>query len=106
MVFSGGGLDQRTDFRTTGKRQKINFGVGGERGARFLPKAGNDVERTFRKSRFDCKLCDPQRHQAGLLGRLDHCRIAHRKSRRHCSAEHLTRVVPRNDMSGHTERFV
>ena len=75
----------------------------GERGTRFFAQAGDDVQRAVRQARFGGQLGEAQRRQAGVFGGLEHRRVAHRQRRRNRSADHLRRVVPRDDVRGHAQ---
>jgi hypothetical protein len=81
--------------------EKVDAGMRAQRGARFFAKSGDHVERALGQSGFCGELCEPESRQVCILGRLEHRGISHGKGRRQGPADHLSRVVPRNDVTGH-----
>ena len=66
-----------------------------ERRARLLAEPGHDIERAFGKPGLRRELREPQRREAGVLGRLHHAGVADRERGGDGAAEHLARIVPR-----------
>ena len=79
--------------------------MGGERRARLLAEARNDIERAGGKAGLARQIGERERGQAGLLGRLQHAGVAHRQRRADGAPADLHRVVPRHDMAGHAVRL-
>ncbi len=98
-------LDQRPDRNRAGEGKVAHAGMGGERGARLLAEAGNDVERACRKTRFPRQIGERERGEAGFLRRLEHAGVAHRQRRADGAPGNLHRIVPRHDMPGDAMGF-
>ena len=98
-------LHQGADLVAAGERDEVDAGVRRERRAGFLAEAGDDVERAVGQPRCRRQLGEAQRRQAGVLGRREHCRVAHGERWRVGAADHLRRVVPRDDVGGDAERL-
>ena len=94
-------LDQRPDRDRAGEGKVADAGMGGERRARLLAEAGNDVERAGRKTRFPRQIGERERGEAGFLRRLQDAGVAHRQRRADGAPGDLHRIVPRHDMPGH-----
>ena len=74
-------LHQRPDRDRAGKGKMPHPGVGGERRARLLAEARNDIERARRKTRFPREVSKGERSEAGFLRRLQDAGVAHRQRR-------------------------
>ncbi len=105
MVLGGHLRDQLAGGRRTRKRDVIDARMAGERGARFMAVAGDDVERAGRQPGLGGQFGDAQHGQARVLGRLDHARVAGRERRADAAPEDLHRVVPRHDVARDAVRF-
>ena len=79
--------------------------MGGQRCAGFFAQAGDHIEGTGGQARFQGQLSDAQGRQAGVFSRLEHGAIAHGQGGCNGAAEHLRRVVPRNDVGRHAQGF-
>ena len=101
----GRSLDERPDCDRAGEGKMPDPGVGGERRAGHFAEARHDIERARRKARLAREIGERQRSQAGLLGGLQHARVAHRQRRADGAPGDLHRIVPRHDMAGHPMRL-
>ena len=89
------------DLGAAGEREEIDAGMGGERRARLLAEARHDVERALGKAGFGREFRQPQRREAGVLGRLHHARVADRERRRRSVRPNIwLGIVPGNDVAG------
>ena len=75
-------LHQRADLRRAGEGDEVDAGMGGKRRAGFLAEPGDNVDGTRRKAGLERQLGEPEHGQAGVLGRLQHRRVAGGKRRR------------------------
>ena len=95
-------LHDRADFGRAGEGDHVDAGMRGQRRAGFLAEARDDIDR----ARAECPASsrdrrEQDRRHAGFLGGLQHDRVAGGERRRERAAEHLRRIVPRQDMRGH-----
>ena len=98
-------LHQRADRDRTGEGEVSDAGVGGERRARLLAEARDDVERACGKTRLPREVRERERGEAGFLRGLKHTGVAHRERRADRAAGDLHRIVPGHDMSGDAVRL-
>jgi hypothetical protein len=104
-VLRGRGLDQPTGADRAGERQMGDARMRRERRAGLLAEPGDDVQRAVRQPGLDADPGEREHRQAGLLGRLQHARIAHRERGADAAPDDLHRVVPRHDVAGHAVRL-
>ena len=97
--------DGRARRRRARERDVVDARMPRERRARFVPVAGDDVERAVRQAGFRRQFRDAQQRQARVLGRLHDARVAGRERRADAAPENLQRIVPRHDMARHAVRL-
>ncbi len=71
----------------------------------LVPETRDDIDRAFRKTCFGSEFGDAQYGQTGILGRLQHGRVAHGQCGTKGAARHLRRIIPGNHMPGNAERL-
>ena len=98
-------LHQRPDRDRAGEGKVADAGMGGERRARLLAEARDDVERAGRKTRLPRQVGERERGEAGFLRRLQDAGVAHRQRRADGAPGDLHRIVPRHDMPGDAMRL-
>ena len=87
-----------------GERHLGDDRMAGERGA-DIAIALHDVEEAVRQAGLGVDLGERQRGERGVLGRLEHHRVAHGERRRGLPAGALDRIVPRADADADAERL-
>jgi hypothetical protein len=80
-------------------------GVRGQRGAGFFAQARHDIQRPRWQARRLRDAGKGQRAEAGLFGRLEDARVAHRQCGAHAAADDLHRIVPGHDVRRHAMRL-
>ena len=98
-------LYQRAHFGRPREGYKVNVVVRGQRSTGFFTQPGHHIERAIGQAGFAGNIAKRQWREASVFGRLEHGRIAHGKRRHDRAAEHLRRVIPRQDMGGDTIRL-
>ena len=97
--------DQPPDFAGAGEGDLVDAGMGGERGARGLAEAGDDVDHAVGEASLKDELPEAQRRQRRLLGGFEHDRAAGRERGRELPRRHHQRRVPRDDLPDHADRL-
>jgi hypothetical protein len=104
VVARRGGLDEDAHLRAAGKRNEIDARMLRECASRNATEARHNVDRPFGEADLRRHLGDAQGREARLLRRLDNRRIADSERRSQRAAKHLGRIVPGDDVAGHTMR--
>ena len=98
-------LHQRAHLGRPREGHKVNVVVRGQRSTGFFAQPGHHIERAIGQAGFPGNIAKRQWREASVFGRLEHGRIAHGERRHDRAAEHLRRVVPRQDVGGDTIRL-
>ena len=93
------------DFDRPGERDLVDIHVQAQGFSSLFAKAVDHVEHPRRPAGLHEQLGHEQGAQRGLLGGLEHHRIAGGQRRRHLPGRHHQRVVPRHDAPDHAERL-
>jgi hypothetical protein len=104
-AVGGGVRDEGPDLSRSDEADRVDAGMCGKGGARFGTGAGHDIEHTGRQPRVRC---DPGEFDGGagsFVGRLEDDGVACRDCGSHRPRGELHRVVPRDDVARHSERF-
>ena len=103
--LTGVAQHQLADFGRAREAHHVDIAVQGESLARLFAEAGDDVEHSGRQPRLQRELTQANRGQRGLLGRLQHDRVAGQQRRRELPRTDDERVVPGNDGRDDSERL-
>src|SRR5579864_2512929 len=94
--------DDLADRGASGESNFVDTGMRDERGARSFTEAIDDVHHAGRQANLREPVRGFERGQWGLLGRLENARAAGRKCGREFPCGHEQRIVPRNNLAGHS----
>ena len=98
-------VDDLAHLGGTGEGDLGNTVGAGQRGARFLTHAVDDVQYARRDEVAD-QIHQVQDRRRGLLRRLEHNGVARSQRRGELPGSHEQREVPRDDLADHAERLV
>src|SRR5205809_706060 len=101
----GAAHDDLPNLDAAGERDFINVCVLDERGARGFAGAGDDVDHAWRQTGVSEARCELEHCNGRLLGRFEDCGAAGADRGGKLPRGHHQRVVPRDDLSGDTDRL-
>ena len=105
QVLRAGSHDRRTGLRGAGEAEPADARVRGERRSGLVAVAGDHVDHTGGNAGLLGEPGQRQRGQRGVLGRLDHDRVAGTDGRGDVVEEHRRGCVPRDDRADHAVRL-
>ena len=103
-TIAGGRLDDElADLGRSGEGDLVDIRMLGQRRARCLAEAGDDVDHAGGDAGLEDQLAEAQRRERRLLGGLEHDGAARRQGRRQLPGRHHQRKVPGDDLADDTD---